>query len=193
MDENEKWKQYNEKTKNIPPRDMMLKAFKLFKGYKGTAIDIGCGAGNDCSFLLMNGWNVIAVDKNKSGLDSLKKRHSQIKVLNIPFEKITVLPKCDLLTANYSIHLCNPSIFDVFINALLEAINMGGRFAGNFFGTNDSWYKSEKMTFLDTEKVKLLFDNFDIEYFNESEFDGKTASGKEKHWHVIDVIARKVN
>jgi hypothetical protein len=31
----------------------------------------------------------------------------------------------------------------------------------------------------------------DIVLFDEKEFDGKTADGSPKHWHVFDIIARK--
>ena len=46
--------------------------------------------------------------------------------------------------------------------------------------------------FLEESEVKNLFDNFIIVKFNEIEKDVKLVSGKEKHWHLYEVIARKV-
>ena len=68
-----------------------------------------------------------------------------------------------------------------------------GYFVGNFFGINDSWVKiKEKMVFLSKEEVLTLFKNFEIIDFQEKEYDGKTGLGKIKHWHVYDVIAKKI-
>lgn len=48
------------------------------------------------------------------------------------------------------------------------------------------------MTFLTLEQVKNLFDkNFDIIKFEEVEKDAMTGMRKMKHWHVINVIAKK--
>ena len=46
--------------------------------------------------------------------------------------------------------------------------------------------------FLEESEVKNLFDNFIIVKFNEIEKDVKLASGKVKHWHLYEVIARRV-
>lgn len=49
------------------------------------------------------------------------------------------------------------------------------------------------MVFLSKEQVLKLFDNsFKIIEFNEIEKDGKTGIGKMKHWHIYNVIAKKI-
>ncbi len=59
-------------------------------------------------------------------------------------------------------------------------------------GENDEWKKTKpEMTFLSKEEVKELFNGFEIIQFNEIEKDGLTGIGKKKHWHIIEVIARK--
>lgn len=47
------------------------------------------------------------------------------------------------------------------------------------------------MIFLDKQQVLDLFNKFDIMSFEEIEKDGRTGLGKEKHWHVFDIIAKK--
>jgi len=186
------WLQYNEQTKDNPPRPLLLKSLELFKRYKGNAIDIGCGAGNDVIFLQDNGWNVLAVDKNATGLNNLQEKYPQIQTLNISFENLDKLPKADLVIAFFSVPFCAPQYFNKFIDVLLSAVNINGRFAGNFFGLNDEWAKSNaEMTFCDVETVKSFFGNFEIEYCNETEFHGKKANGEDKYWHIIDIIAKK--
>lgn len=49
------------------------------------------------------------------------------------------------------------------------------------------------MVFLSKEQVLELFkDAFEIVYFKEVEKDGKTGLGKMKHWHIYNVIAKKI-
>ena len=49
------------------------------------------------------------------------------------------------------------------------------------------------MVFLSKEQVLELFKNsFDIIEFKEIEKDGKTGLEKIKHWHIYNVIAKKL-
>ena len=48
------------------------------------------------------------------------------------------------------------------------------------------------MIFFTKEDVLNLFLNFKIIYFKQIEKDGKTALGKTKHWHIFNVIAKKI-
>lgn len=59
---------------------------------------------------------------------------------------------------------------------------------------NDSWSPiKEEMVFLSKEQVLELFKNkFDIIEFKEIEKDGKTGLEKIKHWHIYNVIAKKL-
>ena len=49
------------------------------------------------------------------------------------------------------------------------------------------------MTFLSNEQVVDLFKKFEIIEFHENEDDEKTGLGKIKHWHIFDIIAKKIN
>ena len=69
-----------------------------------------------------------------------------------------------------------------------------GYFVGNFFGENDSWNETKpQMTFLTKKKVMELFKDFEIIRFKEIEKDALTGLGQMKHWHIFDVIAKKVD
>lgn len=59
---------------------------------------------------------------------------------------------------------------------------------------NDSWKTiKEEMVFLSKEQVLELFKNkFDIIEFKEIEKDGKTGLEKIKHWHIYNVIVKKL-
>lgn len=64
---------------------------------------------------------------------------------------------------------------------------------GNFFGEKDSWNNIKKeMVFLTKKEVLDLFKDFEILEFKEIEKDGKTALGILKHWHIFEIIAKKI-
>ena len=68
-----------------------------------------------------------------------------------------------------------------------------GYFVGNFLGTKDTWAKTnDNLIFLTKQEVKSLFNEFDLIQFNEIEKDAIIASGEKKHWHIYDVIAKKL-
>lgn len=48
------------------------------------------------------------------------------------------------------------------------------------------------MIFLTKEQVIELFENFEIIEFNEVKKDDFTDLGKMKHWHIFNVIAKKI-
>ena len=48
------------------------------------------------------------------------------------------------------------------------------------------------MIFLSKEQVISLFKDFEIIEFHENEKKRKTGLGKIKHWHIFDIIAKKI-
>lgn len=49
------------------------------------------------------------------------------------------------------------------------------------------------MVFLSKKQVLDLFkDSFEIIEFNEIEKEGMTGLGKRKHWHIYNIIAKKI-
>lgn len=92
-----------------------------------------------------------------------KTEQKKFKFSNQKFESIK-LEKNNLVVANFSLPYCNKNNFKELWNKIDESILKDGYFAGNFFGDNDEW-KNKK--------------------------DGTTALGKEKHWHIFNIIAKK--
>ena len=192
---------YNKlKEKKFPPSATLLKALALFKSENLStkyAIDLGCGTGIDTMELLEKGWKVTAIDNQMEALNQLQQHmypffDQDLKVIHNSFEFIN-LPAAHLINASFSLPFCHPDHFEDLWKNIENAITVGGRFAGHFFGTNDSWVTNDKMTFLNEKQVCHLFDSFSVEWMEESERDGKTIGGKEKHWHVFHVVAKKLN
>lgn len=98
----------------------------------------------------------------------------------------------DLVNAMYSMHFVSPNNYSKVWTEVTNAIKPSGYFVGNFIGEKDSWNCSSfEFTILNKVEVKKMFKEFDVLYFEETEKDGKTVLGHNKHWNVYSVIAKK--
>ncbi len=195
------WSEYYKNKSNLEPRETLVKVMELFEKENSRdgqlfAIDIGCGHGVDTLYLLKKNWKVLAIDKEAEGLkilsESVLPSHRQNFRMSMQSFEDLKLGKCNLLNASYCIPFCKPEYFYRLWDEIENSILRGGRFAGNFFGLNDSWAINKAMTFLSETDVRKLFTKFTIEIFEERDEDGTTAIGETKHWHVYSVIARKI-
>lgn len=185
---------FYDNTQNMEPTYTVKKFLKL-NIEPGNAIELGCGAGRDTVRLIKKGWNVLAIDKEDVESRIItrlsKEEQKKFKFSNQKFESIK-LEKNNLVVANFSLPYCNKNNFKELWDKIDESILKDGYFAGNFFGENDEWKnKKEGMTFLTKEQVMELFKDYEIIDFKEVEKDGTTALGKEKHWHIFNIIAKK--
>lgn len=186
---------YYENTANANP-NYTVKKFIELNVKPGNAIELGCGAGRDTIYLIKNGWNVLAIDRedvssriqSKLNKEEVKKfKFSQQKFENIKLEKN------NLVVANFSIPFCNKNNFKELWNKINNSIFKDGYFVGNFFGNNDEWKSTkEEMIFMTKKQVLELFENFEIIEIKEVEKDNLTGLGKIKHWHMFNVIAKKL-
>ena len=191
----EKYRKIYDITESDKPRSSVKYFIENIKCNPSTAIELGCEAGNDTVYLIKNGWNVLAVDKENVEERIAKRLTSEelqrFKFKQQSFENIR-LEKTKLIVANYSLPFCNKDKFEDLWNDIKLNIQKDGYFIGNFFGINDSWHMSKaEMKFLSKEQVIDLFSDFEILLFREVEEDGKTGLGKMKHWHVFHVISRR--
>jgi len=195
------WSGYYDKTARGAAWGTLREAFRLFEikpiaPSERFAIDLGCGAGRDTLYLLRHGWKVLAVDNQREAIRRVRSRarttdRHRLRTRVVSFEQ-AYLPKCDLVNASYSLPFCSPKHFKSLWCEIVASIRPGGRFAGHFFGTNDEWAILSDMTFHSRKQAKSLLRNFKIEIFHEKEWEGKTSSGRRKHWHVISIVARKL-
>lgn len=186
---------YYENTAEAKP-NYTVKKFIELNTEPGNAIELGCGAGRDTVYLIKNGWDVLSIDREdvKARIKAklTKKEMKRFGFLKQKFENIE-LKNNNLLVANFSLPFCNKNNFKELWNKINNSILKDGYFVGNFFGDNDEWKSTkEKMTFLTKEEVIELFKDFEIIEFKEVEKDDFTGLGKKKHWHIFNVIAKKL-
>ena len=188
------WDNFHDITENKPPRKNIVHFISNYN-IIGNAIDLGCGSGSDTVFLIKNNWNVLAIDSSNVEERIRKKLASneqgKLRFEAQRFEELR-LPKCDLLISNNSLPFCDQNYFRQMWTEICFSINDKGYFVGNFFGINDEWNtENDKRTFFTKEEVIKLFDGFEILEIQDIEIDKPTAQGKIKHWHTIEIIARK--
>lgn len=157
------------------------------------AIDLGFGNGIDSMALLSDGWQLTAIDKEQAAVAYLKHLvppddAARLNIIHQPFEE-AILPPAMLINATFSLPFCSPQHFPMLWKNILHALQPGGRFAGHFFGMEDSWSTREDMIFHTPALLQELFTGLSIEKMEETKREGKTISGAVKHWHVYHIVA----
>ena len=191
---NKNIEKYYDNTENEMP-NYTVKKFIELNVEPGNAVELGCGAGRDTVYLIRNGWNVLAIDREDVETRIVSKllveELEQFELFKQRFEDIE-LENSNLVVANFSLPFCNKNNFKELWAKINHSILKDGYFVGNFLGDKDEWkIAKEKMTFLTKDQVMELFRNFDSVEFKEVEKDGLTGLGKMKHWHIFNVIAKK--
>ena len=193
------WSEFQKKMTTIPPRPILLKALELFNGFKGYAVELGCGSGVDTIHLINSGWKVYTADGTADGFEHIKSTISKDKLSNVEFIHANfenlVIPDADLVYSSYSIPFCRQEVFDTFWSNIVKAVKVGGRFAGHLFGEQDGWRNFIDNITLKTKSETInLFKDFDIEYFDELCEDKPSSNPlihEIKRWHVFEIIAIK--
>ena len=61
-----------------------------------------------------------------------------------------------------------------------------------FSGKEDEWSNDKEKTFVDEIELKRIFKDFEIIHFNEKKYKKSTVKGNLKHWHIYEIIAKKI-
>ena len=193
MEFQEKWAQFQARTKENLTNKLLLDTLSLFDGYIGRAVDLGCGSGADTIELIKAGWEVCAIDAVPDGFQYIRNKLSYDELGKIEFKhnyfEELVLSEYDLVYSYHSIPFCTPKFFDKFWRKITNSINEGGRFAGTFFGEKDSYNQASSDAFYMTKmQVISLFHNFMIESYDEIYENESTVFGEVKTWHIYKMI-----
>ena len=191
------WAAYYQQLRDRPPRRALLAALDRFgePTDEWLAIDLGCGDGRDIVELLRRGWRVVAVDSEPEALKQLAARDlpdaDRITPIVARMEEVPLPLGVQLVNSSFAMPLCEPERFHELWARIVEALPVGGRFSGQWYGKRDSWLGRPGMTFVDRDEALALLDGFELEMFEEEESDGVTPRGNAKHWHIFHIVARK--
>ena len=162
-----------------------------------TAVDIGCGAGNDIGELLDRNFKVFASDREHIAINIVKNKFkeyydSQLFLEAVPMEKYEI-PKSSIINSSFSLPFCNHKHFEILWKKINTSLAVGGIFSGQLFGKEHTWTKTRpNLTFHTSSDIKNLFNNFDYIFYDESNNIGKTSLGEEVRWHVFNIVALKI-
>lgn len=211
------WSDYQQKSQKRMPTHLVRYAEKYktlleetigdnVKVQQPVAIDLGCGSGVDSIFLAQQGYSVYAIDQNTSVIENLvnillnkgilsKEQANNIHIIKSDFDKIVngeiILPKADVVYANFSLPFYNPQNaqgFNNLMSNIKNSVNEGGVIATTMLGRNDSW---QQCSLVDEQKITEIYSGFVPIQNNEKEVDAPTQSGDVKHWDVIETVFRK--
>lgn len=188
-----RWSQFNEATKNNPPRELYVEALRLVKPTDVLALDIGAGACNETKDMLSRGFRVVAIDSNPEihGIAATIES-DKLTVHETSMEKYDYgSERYDFIVAMFALPFVEPHNFDVTFNKIIRSLKPGGVFAFHLFGVNDGWAANKNMTFFEEKSARELFGNNKQLLFKEFDYDGKMADGSTKHWHVMWCILEK--
>lgn len=183
------WTNYQNKTYGDDACKLIIDFLDKYK--VDSAIDLGCGSGNETVYMIKNGIKVLAIDRQLNQ-DFILNRLSDSEKQLISFKESSFedveLPKTNLLTAFFSIPFCNPNNFDELWNKIYNSIEDDGYFVGQLFGDRDAWNVVDSINTFPIDKVKEYLKNYkkikleEVEYVRESD---------NKKWHFYDIIAQK--
>jgi tellurite methyltransferase len=183
---------YYKTMKKAPPSSLLIEALLYCKG--GEALDLGAGPLNDVKFLLDKGFLVTAVDKSDD-IAAIAKSidNKEFTYVQTTFEKFDFPPqKFDLISAQWSLSFNPPESFNSMFQKLKSSLKAGGIFCSQLYGIKDDWASRENMSFFEVDKIKQLLSGMEVIKLSEGEENINNIEGKTKHWHVFEVIAKKV-
>ena len=161
------------------------------------AVDLGCGAGPDTAELLRRGWKVLAIDAEAEAIDRLQSRQGlsgadlgRLQTRVSRFQEAE-WPEADLVNSSFALPFCPPDAFPALWRHIERSLRPGARFSGQLFGDRDGWAGEEGMTFHARPQAEALLAPLEVEWFEEVEENGTTATGTPKHWHIFHVVARR--
>lgn len=181
------WSNYQSRTYGDDVADLLVEFLNNYN--VNSAIDLGCGSGNETVYMIKHGIKVLAIDRQLNE-DFILNRLSDKKLVSFSkcdFENL-VLPKTELLTAFFSIPFCSLDKFDELWNKIYNSLEDNGYFVGQLFGDRDAWGSIDSINTFSLEKVKNYLKRYKIIKLLEVEYVRKSDG---KKWHFYNIIVKK--
>ena len=189
------WKEYFNVVSDKPHRQILESAVLHNTSGLKIAIDCGCGVGADAGYLLEQGYEVIAFDKEEKAIDICRYRFADKPGFSasVCLMEDFAFKNAGLILASNSLFFCQPERFDKTIINMLSSVVPGGFFIGDFVGPKDSWVHSPHHSVhqVTRESLGSIFSDFDVLELYERDELAKTALGTMKHWHTFTVVAKR--
>jgi tellurite methyltransferase len=197
------WRDYYAVTVGRPAWGTVTDAIRRFAEEDGPgapserlAVDLGSGAGRDARELLRNGWRVLAVDLEPAAAEALVEATPEPDRARLETRTTDIgtfeIPPCDLVNASISLQFLDEAAWARTFERIAAALPPGGRFAGYLFGDRDQAASEPDMCCPPPDTIRGYLRDFEIETWSEREDDGQMALGDPHHFHLIEVVARRL-
>lgn len=192
-------KTFAQATQDRGAYQLLIDAYKnkLIPDSAKNAIDIGAGSLRHSTYLAKHKIYVTAIDKDAS----IKKYYNRlsedvkkyINPLNVNIKDYIVnnQEQFDVVIAIHSLPFLGRIGMMNFLKHLPHLLNNQGIFIATFWGNKDDWSMSDTICTLKKGELVSALGSFDILSTREKYFEGSTTSGKEKVWHIFDIVAQK--
>jgi hypothetical protein len=102
------------------------------------------------------------------------------------------VPACDLVNASLCLPFLASEPFWRTWDRVLAAVHIGGRVAAMLFGDRDGSATDPTMTCPSPQVVRASLASFEIEHWVDREEESQTALGEPHHFHLVELVARRV-
>jgi hypothetical protein len=147
--------------------------------------------------LLQSGWRVLAIDSEATAIVALframperDKERLEARVLEMAD---VFIPRADLVNASLSLPFLPPEKFAATWLRMRTAGRRGGRLSAILFCDRDEFATDPMMACRSPAAVLADLAGFNIERWDEREEDGRTALGEMHHYHVIELVAQRID
>lgn len=166
-------------------------------------LDLGCELGKNAICLIEAGHRVVLLDVSPKAIfytqENLKKLnldHGIAGTCVTPLENLDPLfGPFKAIVGTYVFSFIHPEQFqEVMTKNVFEKIEVGGFFAGGFFGPDHSWANKPILTIMTREELEELFasQGFSICHIGEVKKKVKTGDGNEPQFHVFKIVAQRL-
>lgn len=155
----------------------------------GRALDVGSGQGFLAKQLVLAGFEVDAVDKEKTEDLGNPKIHQ----INQAIQDFEIKPEeYDLIIAR-NIFPFMPSAKIIFqiIDKLYTGLKVGGVMSFTLFGPRDDWADKQEMTFIEFDQALAQIPGKKLKTGTEY-FLGPKMNGELKNWHIHHFVIEKL-
>ncbi|OAN13006.1 hypothetical protein A3K86_15165 [Photobacterium jeanii] len=192
------WLNYLNTQSLLPPRSHVVEANQFLGERQSTniAVDCGCGSGRDALYLLEQGFQVYAFDKDLASIEKLAQHtlaadNPMLDVKISTFDEYQ-FPRAHLINASACLFYSKPDEFNTFWKNMEKSLFSGGIFCGHFIGKDGS-DENEQLPILTHSKndIETLLANFYIIAWQEKKERSAQLTGEQRYWTVYTVTALK--
>jgi len=187
------WASYNDAQAARSVRPLCAELLRLAGDGDGrVALDLGCGSGVETRALVAAGWHVTAVDSDATFRARLVDLLSDGSLTGVVGDLRSVaLPPAALVHSSLTLPFVPPADFAAVWTRVRAALLPGGWLGVDLFGPRDEWHGAAGLSFHDRAGLEALVEGLDDLRIEEREWDGPSHGGPDKHWHVVQVVARQ--